>query len=108
MAAPDYSRRAIDLAVAHDRTQIVDPGTLINGVSVLFVPAGAAAQLHFGANKDPVDIATGDQWDCSVVDARGCPRPMDEGLFVTNPAGAGNVVLVVSFGPIGAGIGTVA
>lgn len=105
MAAPDYSRRAFDLAVARDRTAILDPGTLINGVTVLSVPAGAVAQLHFGANRDPIDIATGDQWDCSVV-VDGCPKPMDEGLFMTNPAGAGNVLLLISFGPIGSGVRT--
>lgn len=104
MAAPDYSRRSFDLATARDRGAILDAGTLINGVTVVSVPAGAVAQLHFGANRDPIDLATGDQWDCSVVDANGCPKPMDEGLFMSNPAGAGSIVLIISFGPVGSGV----
>lgn len=104
MAAPDYSRRGFDLVTARERSPIIDPGTLINGVTVLVVPAGAVAQLHFGANRDPIDLATGDQWDCSVVDADGCPRPMDEGLFMSNPAGAGQILLLISFGPVGSGV----
>lgn len=106
MSAPDYSRRSFDLAVARDRTPIIDQGTLINGVTVLSIPGGAVAQLHFGAGRDPVDVVSGDSWDVSAVGGDGCPKPLDEGLFMTNPAGAGLVQLLISFGPIGAGVRT--
>lgn len=108
MAAPDYSRRSFDLATARDRAPIIDQGTLINGVTVLVVPAGATAQLHFGSGRDPIDVIAGDSWDVSAVDARGCPVPLDEGLYMTNPAGAGDVQLLISFGPIGGGVRTAA
>lgn len=85
---------------------MIDQGTLINGVTVLVVPAGAVAQLHFGAGRDPVDVVQGDSWDVAAIGADGCPKPLDEGLFMTNPAGAGNVQLLISFGPIGSGLKT--
>lgn len=106
MAAPDYSRRSFDLAIARDRTPIIDPGTLINGVTILALPGGAVAQLHFGAGRDPVDVVQGDSWKVTAADAQGCPIPLDEGLFMTNPAGAGLVQLLISFGPVGAGVTT--
>lgn len=106
MAAPDYSRRSFDLAIARDRTPIIDQGTLINGVTVLAVPGGAVAQLHFGSGRDPVDVVTGDSWDVAAIAPNGCPVPLDEGLYMTNPAGAGNVQLLISFGPIGGGLRT--
>lgn len=106
MSAPDYSRRSFDLAVARDRTPIIDQGTLINGVTILSLPGGAIAQLHFGAGRDPVDVVQGDSWTVSAIDAKGCPIPLDEGLFMTNPAGAGLVQLLISFGPIGGGLAT--
>lgn len=108
MAAPDYSRRTFDLAVARDRGTIVDVGLLINGVTVLAVAAGAGAQLHFGAGRDPIDVVAGDSWDISAIGPDGCPVPLDEGLFLTNPAGAGSLQLLISFGPIGAGTRTAA
>lgn len=108
MAAPDYSRRTFDLATVRDRTPIVDQGTLINGVTVLAVAAGAGAQLHFGSGRDPIDVVAGDSWDISAVGSDGCPVPLDEGLYLTNPAGAGDLQLLISFGPIGAGARTAA
>jgi hypothetical protein len=108
MAAPDYSRRTFSLVAVHDRTPIIDQGTLINGVTVLSVPAGAGAQLHFGSGRDPIDVVAGDSWEVSSIGPDGCPIPLDEGLYLTNPAGAGDLQLLISFGPIGAGARTVA
>lgn len=108
MAAPDYSRRSFDLATLRDRTQIVDAGVLINGVTILAVAAGAGAQIHFGSNRDPIDVVAGDSWDISATGSDGCPVPLDEGLFLSNPAGAGTLQLLISSGPIGAGTRTAA
>lgn len=105
MAAPDYVLRTFDLATLRDRTPIIDQGTLINGVTIQDAPPGAPAFLHFGSGRDPLPIVAGDSWDVAAI-VDGCPVPLDEGLFMSNPAGAGNVTLIISFGPIGSGLRT--
>lgn len=107
MAAPDYRVVLVDLTVGRaSPVSIIDQGVKINGVTVQFVPAGAALNLHFGANREGVPIVTGDSWDVAADGPNGCPVPLDEGLFVSNPAGAGTAQLIVSFGNIGAGAQT--
>jgi hypothetical protein len=106
VAAPNYSVRSFDLATARDNTPIIEQGTLINAITVQSVPAGASASLHFGANRDSVPILTGDSWDVSAEGPNGCPTALDEGLFMTNPVGAGLVTLVISFGRIDTGVRT--
>lgn len=97
MATPEYGNRALDLSIGRDKATIVDPGTKINGVTVQQVPAGASALIHFG-NKDGVPLVAGDSWDVWADGPDGCPVPLDEGLFLTNPIGGGVVILIVSFG----------
>lgn len=102
MAAPDYDVLVLDLAVARDAQPVTNQGNKINGVSVLDVPGGAAAFMHFGAGRQPIPIVDGDSWDIAA-EAGGCLVALDEGLRITNPVGAGNITLLVSYGSIGAG-----
>jgi hypothetical protein len=108
MAAPDYNLRSFDLAQSRDRSTIIDQGTRINGVEVKEVPAGAAVFLHFGSGRDPYPIVTGDAWEISADGPDGCPVPLDEGLYMTNSAGAGTVTLMISFGLVAGGVRRVA
>jgi hypothetical protein len=103
VAAPDYQVLQLDLANARTAAPIIDVGTKYNAVVVQALPGGAGVSLHFGANKQAVPIAAGDSWEVHAVDGQGCVRAADEGLFMTNPIGAGTVVLVVSGGEVGIG-----
>lgn len=100
MSAPDYRPVTLDLATARNRTTIVDVGTKINHVAVEQVPAGAGAEFHVG-NKEGIPFVQGEAWDIWADGPDGCPVAHDEGFFVTNPAGGGELKLVISFGDVG-------
>ena len=107
MAAPDYDVLVLDLAVARDAQQVTNQGNKINGVVVLASPGGATAFLHFGAGRQPIPVVQGDSWEIAA-ERDGCLVALDEGLRITNPVGAGNITLLVSYGNIGAGTRAVA
>lgn len=100
MASPDYRPLTLDLSIQRDKTTVVDVGTKINHVAVEEVPAGASAFFHIG-NKEGIPLVQGEAWDIWATGPDGCPVPHDEGLFITNPVGGGNLRLVISFGDIG-------
>ncbi len=89
----DYKRIVLPLDTPRDTPTELD-GTRnrpIATVQAAQVPAGSVAALHFGPGTDPWPIANqGLQWK---------PCPMERGgLFVTNLAGGGEIVLMVTFG----------
>ena len=108
MAKPKYGVFTIALATAHTSPlEIVPTGTEIDAVTVVGLGVGVAANLIFGANSQEVPVSQGDSWEVSVEED-GCLVPLNEGLFMTNPAGAGNLVVVVSFGKPVSGLRTLA
>lgn len=100
MASPDYQKIVFDLTAAHDRQRVVDVGTKINHLAIEAVPLGTTALFHLG-NKEGIPIVIGESWDVWADDSQGCPVPHDEGLFISNVAGAGSLQIVVSFGAVG-------
>ena len=99
MAKPGYRVLSVDLTVANALTQLIGPGQGYDSVTILSVPGGATVNLHFGTNADPWPVGNlqGETIETTTQDAQGCIIPTDEGLFVDNPAGAGSLVLGVSF-----------
>lgn len=89
MSAPQYTIVDIDLAIARAAPgeRIVDVGVPVTSWTVLQYPAGAVVSIAVGQNKLPIPlVALGQEMD------EICP-PCDEGIFITNPAGAGTVRL---------------
>lgn len=99
MAKPSYRIITVDLTVANVLTQLLGPGQGYDAVSILSVPAGATVNLHFGPNADPWPVGNlqGETIETTTQDGQGCIIPADEGLFVDNPAGAGSLIIGVSF-----------
>lgn len=97
MARPLYRVISLDLAVARAAAPIpgVDVGVKFDGVTVLQIPGGNTVGLSFG-NGDFIPILQAGPF--RFLD--GCEHPFfcDEGLFLQNAAGAGTLVLLVSFG----------
>ena len=81
------------MATVRDRVAI--PSTLANpivAVTVKILPGGAALSLHFGHDAVPVPVvSSGEAFEFNP--------PHREGLFVSNPAGVDDAVIVVSFAP---------
>jgi hypothetical protein len=100
MAKPSYRVILVDTSVAHDRFPIVDAGIKVDAISALDMPAPGAVSVAFGTNSDLIPLKDGDGYDVSATDANGCPVPLDEGVFVSNVAGAGIAQILVSFGSV--------
>lgn len=97
MSVPQYQKVLFDLATAHDRQKVIDVGTKITHIAIISVPAGTDAEFHCG-NKEGIQIVQGDSWDVWADGPNGCPVPHDEGLFISNVAGANAIEMLVSFG----------
>jgi hypothetical protein len=97
MPAPSYRVLTFALNVARSRQAIsqVPVGAKYTGVKVLECPAGAGVELAFGANAEniPAELNRSFDW----VDNCGNPYGATEGLLLTNPLGAGTLVLFVAF-----------
>jgi hypothetical protein len=92
---PAYRILTFDLTTLRDRTQVLQPGAAYNSVCVRECPGGAGVELAFGSNADLIPAIEGDAFQ--FLDKCAHPLNCDEGLFVTNPAGAGTLVLLVGF-----------
>ena len=94
-----YRRLTIDTSVVVVNPAAVDGstgqgfrGTAVDSVAVLQLPAGANFRLHFGQQGDPWDILNA-PWAINL-----CGPEQLDGVFFTNlVAGAGLVVLEVSY-----------
>lgn len=97
MASLNYDRLDIDLAVVRAGVQVIIVGSGYDGVLVAAMPAGAVVSLGFKSSPAGAMIpltAAGQSFE--FVDECGNPYIVDEGLFVTNPAAAGVVTLMIS------------
>jgi len=102
MAKPAYTVLTFDLVTLRDRVSVLALGASYTGVSVETLPAGAGVSLAFGTNSQLIPVRVeGRAWD--FVDNCGNPQGCDEGLFLSNPAGAGILTLLVSFVGFGGG-----
>lgn len=83
-----YVVEAIDLSAGRDRTPIIS--TLANKVATVHaIQVPGAASLHFGQGGQPWPIVQGKEYEP-------CP-PESDGIFVTNVAASGFMLLGISF-----------
>jgi len=88
-----YQIEAIDLSAPRDRTPIIATlASPVEAVHVIFAPGPAS--LHFGQGGQPWPIVQGKSYEP-------CP-PETDGIFVSNIAAAGFLLLAISFasGPV--------
>lgn len=98
MAKPNYQVLVLPLNVARSGESLLPPGVSFDGLTIIELPGGAGAnvQLAFGQNPFVPIRLEGQGW--AFTDVCGNPYQCDEGLFMTNPLGAGNFVVFVSIG----------
>lgn len=92
----DYNVKSVDLTQANAAPGLLisDANKPVDGVTVLQLPAGASVSLAFGENRDPVPLLN------QGMAFELCP-PEDKGVRVVNPvAGAGSLVLLISYGGV--------
>lgn len=95
---PNYAVVSFDLATARTDQPVagIQVGTRFDSVTVLALPAGAGVSVRFGSNQHiPLSVVN---QSFRLLDSCEHPFFCDEGLFVTNPAGAGVCTLLVSLG----------
>lgn len=85
-----YKLREFDLAVVRDKIAIYDRAIPIATVAVIQLPAGASTALRFGQGNDDIPLLN------QGMEFKPCP-PERDGVYLTNPAGAGILKLLVSF-----------
>lgn len=92
---PLYQVLQLDLATPRDANTIVEVGVKFDAVTIHQLPGGAVGALKLGPNPEIPILRTE---TFRFLDK--CERPFfcDEGLFLTNPAGAGILILIVSLG----------
>ena len=73
-------------------------GAEYDTVTVIQLPGGALIDLGFGTNGEPSFIPLLAQGQAFIFrDDSDCPLFEKRGLFVRNPVGAGQVILLVGF-----------
>lgn len=108
MSRPRYSVIARSLATARTSPEeIVPVGTEIDNVTVVVLQPGVVANLHFGTGAEPIPVSQGQSWDVNE-EVDGCLVPLTEGLYLSNPIGAGQIQIVVSYGKPVSGLRTLA
>lgn len=97
MAAVNYKVVRIDLAAARAFQVIpeISVGVLYDGVTVIQLPGVGAASLAFGPSGDLIPLLVQGQ-GFNFKDVCDNPFPASDGLFISNPAGAGILILLVS------------
>ncbi len=98
--APSYNVITVDLAVARTAERVVRVGEFFSTVYIKALPLGVVASIGIGENKPFIPIEQGETYE--LTDSCGNPRACTEGLFVSNPAGAGVLLLLVSYDGLGA------
>jgi len=92
---PVYQVLFLDLAQQRDSGPIVEVGNRYDAVTVHQLPGGSVASLKLGPNPDIPLLRTETY---RFLDSCEHPFFCDEGLFLTNPVGAGVLILIVSLG----------
>lgn len=92
---PVYQVIQLDLAAARDSNAIVEVGVRFDAVTVHQLPGGVAIGLKLGPNPEIPLLRTE---TFRFLDSCEHPFFCDEGLFITNAAGAGVLILIVSMG----------
>ena len=99
MSAPQYDIITVDLSIPRALSRIIDVGIPIASLTILEFPQGAVASYALGTNRPLIPIVAVGQEQTDI-----CPR-LDEGLYFSNPAGAGLCRIYVDFSGAGASIG---
>lgn len=92
-AAIGKGNQSIDLTLAKVREQILEPGNWVDALTVLRIPAGAIAFVHFGVG-DPIPLLM-------TAPFIGFARDEDanQGVFISSPAQPGVTIdLFIAFG----------
>lgn len=84
-----YEVLNLDLATVRELVPITQRGKFVAAVAVTALPVGEVAQLSFGDDKPAVDCLVNRTFQL-------CP-PENYGVYITNPAGAGTIQLVISY-----------
>jgi hypothetical protein len=95
MAKPLYQVLNIDLAVPRDSNAIVEVGVKYDAVKIHQLPAGGGMFLKFGPNP-AIPLLRVEE--LRFLDKCEHPFFCDEGLFLTNGAAVGILILIVSLG----------
>lgn len=93
--SPSYNVLTLDLATVRTAERVIPVGELYTGVYIKALPLGVSASIALGANRPFIPVLEGETYE--LQDACGNPRACTEGLFVNNPAGAGSLVLIVTY-----------
>ena len=99
MARPAYTRLDIDLTVARNFQEVLGIGNAYDGVIINTLPVGATVSIAFGPNSPLIPLLQQGQ-DLHFLDMCANPFFANEGLFISNPAGIGTLVLIVSVGTV--------
>jgi hypothetical protein len=98
MASVNYQRLDIDLSIARPNlVAVTGQGVTYDGLTIIQLPVGAAVSLAFGVNRPEIPLLAQGQ-SFAFIDVCGNPFQSDEGLLVTNPAGAGVLIILLSVG----------
>lgn len=95
-----YQVLTFDLATVRDRELIQSTrNNAVATVAIVQLPAGAGVSIHFGQGGNGIPLLN------QGMEFQPCP-PERDGVYLSNPAGAGNLVLLVSYegGRIGSGV----
>lgn len=93
MPHPPYEVKNLSLVTARTSFPIVALGPQVEGVTVLGIPVGVLAYIRMGSAGDDIPLLTQGQ------EFKMCP-PNSDGVFLTNPASAGTLSLLVSYGEL--------
>lgn len=94
MPHPAYEVKNLNLATARNQLAIVAQGPEVTTVTILGIPAGVAAFVRMGSAGDDIPLLTQGQ-EITMQ----CPSNTD-GVFITNPASAGTLSLLIGYGGI--------
>ncbi len=95
---PVYRVIQLDLAVQRDGVELLGQGVEYDAVTIHQLPGVGLASLGFGSNGLDSMIPLVRTETHRFVDSCEHPFFCSEGLFMSNPVGAGILVLIVSFG----------
>jgi hypothetical protein len=108
VSRPRYNVFVRNLATARSSPEeLVPQGTEVNNVTVVGLAPGAVANLHFGSGAEAIPVSAGQSWDVDE-EVDGCLVALTEGVYMTNPAGGGQLTIVVSYGKPVSGLRTLA
>jgi hypothetical protein len=93
MPHPPYEVKNFNLATVRNQLPVVAMGPQVETVTILAIPAGVSVSVRMGSASDDIPLLTQGQ-EISM-----CP-PNSDGVFLTNPAAAGTLSLLIGYSGI--------